>query len=54
MIFEYNQELQVLKGVNERGVTSTMFIAKQDLERLYFMLWVLLQDNDSVQAEYEI
>ena len=54
MIFEYNQELQVLKGTNERGVTSTMQIPKQDLERLYFMLWALLQDNDSVQAEYEI
>jgi hypothetical protein len=54
MIFEYDSELQVLKGINERGVTSTMFIPKQDLERLYFMLWALLQDSDSVQAEYEI
>ena len=54
MIFEYDSELQVLKGINERGVTSTMQIPKQDLERLYFMLWSLLQDNDSLKAEYEI
>ena len=54
MIFEYDQELQVLKGINERGVTSTMQIPKQDLERLYFMLWSLLQDNDMIEAKYEI
>ena len=44
MNFNYNQEYQTLEITTDSGMTQSIRIPKQYLEKLYFMLWVELNE----------
>lgn len=47
MNFNYNREYQTLEITTESGMTQSIRIPEQYLEKLYFMLWSVLQEQDS-------
>ena len=52
MIFEYDKEFETLTFISSSGMLQSIHVPKQYLEKLYFMLWVELQDN--LETEHEI
>lgn len=47
MNFNYNQEYQTLEVTTESGITQSIHVPKQYLEKLYFTIWVELQEQNT-------
>ena len=47
MNFAYNTTYQTLEITTDSGMTQSIRIPKQYLEKLYFMLWVELQEQNT-------
>lgn len=49
MLYEYNEEFQTLQQFDSCGkLIASMQMPKQDLEKISFLAWVLIQESTKV------